>query len=70
MVGLRLYIPPVASARWMGHPNVSGWVEERQKQIPPLRYGMTNKAELMRLAGPEVVEVEDALDVSFRVDDD
>ena len=30
--------PPIAKARWMGHPR-RGWRMEEQ-QIPPLRYGM------------------------------
>ena len=32
-------IQPMSQKRDMGHPDL--W--KRQKQIPPLRYGMTNK---------------------------
>src|ERR1700733_10904308 len=29
--GLRFYIPPIASARWMGHPRVCGWLKRTSK---------------------------------------
>jgi hypothetical protein len=35
------YIPPFAKARRMGHPEFLGWWE--RKQVPLLRFGMTNK---------------------------
>jgi len=38
--------------RWMGHPEVSGWVEEGQKQIPPLCCGM----EMQKDCGMEMPE--------------
>ncbi len=45
-----VYVPPIARARWMGHPSgVGWWSENRQqqmrtkKQVPPLRCGMKSK---------------------------